>query len=124
MTINSRTRGQIASKLKSMRSRLKLTQAGLARLVNYSGAYINKVEAERQDLSLDFAFKIEDALKIENNELSSLVIKKTYEEATNKRMGLDTSRALISEVPNLIEKVMQVDGAGGKEIRLTIRVDS
>lgn len=63
----------IASKMKEIRRRLELTQTQIAKLAGTSNSYVAHLEKGEMMPSLEFAFKIEKALKIQG-ELSNLVI--------------------------------------------------
>lgn len=66
---------QIASKMKEIRHRLQLSQTDVAKAAGLSKSYITHVEKGDMTPGLEFAFKIEKALKLSSGELSDLVIK-------------------------------------------------
>lgn len=65
---------KIAIKVKEIRRRINLTQVELAKLAGTSNSYVAHLEKGAMMPSLEFAFKIEKALKITDGELSNLVI--------------------------------------------------
>lgn len=73
----------IADKMKDIRRRLNLTQVQIAHLAGTSNSYVAHLEKGKMMPSLEFAFKIEKALKITTGDISNLVI-----ESIRKTAGL------------------------------------
>lgn len=65
---------EIARKVIEIRKRLGLKQTEIAALAGTSRSYVTHLEKGEMMPSLEFAFKLEKALKLSNGEISDLVI--------------------------------------------------
>lgn len=74
---------ELARKVKEIRRLNGLTQAGLSALTKTSPSYIAHLENGSIAPSLEFAFKIEQGLKITNGALSKIIIEAHWQAAAN-----------------------------------------